>query len=292
MLGTYLQKHLKKLGSKKKNNRPEDDDPPLEDHIILIGYGPAGRSLARIFEDAGIPFIVIELNPSSVNEMHNHGMNAIYGDASRTHILEHADIYNAKLCVIAINEPDINPRIINLAKYLNPTIEVIVRTRYISDADKLIKSGADHVVPEEMETTVQLFTWVLNSYLIPDETAQRYVKELRYEDYQILRGSMQEAHLMVLEGLDEEGLHTRAVQVRNGAFAVGKTLAELKLRNNYEITVLTIKRGNKSIGNPSGDFEIEAGDRLMMVASAERFASAAKIFRDEHLPEGFELSAT
>ncbi len=285
----FAKTPLKKLGSKKKNNRPEADHQPLEDHVILIGYGPAGRSLARIFDDLNIPFIVIELNPSSVSEMHEKGFNAIYGDASRTHILEHADIYKAKLCVIAINDPDMNPRIINLAKYLNPTIEIIVRTRYISDADKLSKAGADHVVPEEMETTVQLFTWVLNSYLIQDETAQRYVRELRSEDYQILRGSLQEAHLMVLEGLDEEGLHTRVVQVRDDSFAANKTLAELKLRNNFAITILTIKRGNKSIGNPSGDFKIEAGDRLIMVASAENFAKAAKIFRDEHPPIEFEI---
>ncbi len=286
----FAKTPLKKLGSKKRNNSSEEEHLPLEDHVILIGYGPAGRSLARIFDDLGIPFIVIELNPSSVNEMHKNGMNAIFGDASRTHILEHAEINKAKLCVIAINDPDINPRIINLAKYLNPTVEVIVRTRYISDADKLNKAGADHVVPEEMETTVQLFTWVLNSYLIPEETAQRYVKELRSEDYQILRGSLQEAHLMVLEDLHEEGMHTRAVRVREDSFAANKTLMDLKLRNNFEITVLTVKRRNKSIGNPSGDFKLEAGDRLMMVGLADRFAEAAKIFRDEHPPEEIELN--
>lgn len=280
---------LKKLGSKSRTKDDDEEHLLLEDHVVLVGYGPAGRSLARIFKELGIPFIVIELNPTSVREMHREGIHAVYGDASRTHILEHAEIYKAKLCVIAINEPDINPRIINLAKYLNPTIEVIVRTRYMSDADALKKVGADQVVPEEMETTVRLFSWVLNAYLIPEETAQRYVKEIRSEDYQILRGSVREAHLMVLEGLDEEGLHTRAVQVRPGSFAANKTLAELKLRNNFEITVLTVKRGNKSIGNPSGEFRLIDGDRLVMVGLASRFAEAAQIFRDEHPPEEFEL---
>lgn len=278
---------LKKLGSKANPANDNEDQPPLEDHVILVGYGPTGRSLARIFKESGIPFIVIEMNPASVKEMRENGIKAVYGDAARTHILEHAEIYNAKLCVIAINEPAINPRIINLAKYLNPTIELIVRTRYLAETDVLMEIGADHVVPEEMETTVRLFTWVLNAYLIPEEIAQQYARELRSEDYQILRGSVREAHLMVLEGLDEEGLHTRAVQVRPNSFAANKTLQELKLRNTYEITVLTVKRGNKSIGNPSGNFKLEAGDRLMMVGSAVKFAQAAQIFRDAQPPEEY-----
>ena len=52
-----------------------------------------------------------------------------------------------------------------------------------------------------------------------------------------MRGSIQEAHLMVLQGLDEEGLHTRAVAVREGAYAIGKTLQDLALRREHEMTV-------------------------------------------------------
>jgi CPA2 family monovalent cation:H+ antiporter-2 len=132
-----------------------------------------------------------------------------------------------------------------------------------------------------METTVRLFSSVLNAYMIPDEEIEQHIRELRAEDYQIMRGSIQEAHLMVLQGLDEEGLHTRAVLVREGSYAANKTLADLKLRNKYEITVLTVNRGGKNVGNPSGDFKLEAGDRLVMVGLASRFADAADIFREE-----------
>ncbi|MBD3615519.1 MAG: cation:proton antiporter [Gracilimonas sp.] len=281
-IGDLLAKTpLRRMGKKRKESGSSVEKIDLEDHVILVGYGPAGRNLAKVFKETGIPFIVIEMNPRSVNEMHEKGINAVYGDASRTHILEHAQIYSAKLCVIAINDPDVNPRIIKLAKYLNPTIQTIVRTRYLSEADFLEKSGADKVVPEEMETTVRLFSSVLNAYMIPDEEIEQHIRELRAEDYQIMRGSIQEAHLMVLQGLDEEGLHTRAVLVREGSYAANKTLSDLKLRNKYEITVLTVNRGGKNVGNPSGDFKLEAGDRLVMVGLASRFADAADIFREE-----------
>lgn len=284
-VGDLLSKTpLKRFGEKRKKNSESETSIALEDHVILVGYGPAGRNLVRIFTETNIPFIVIEMNPKSVNEMHEHGINAIYGDATRAPILEHAQIQQAKLCVIAINDPDANPRIIKLAKYLNPTLQVIVRTRYLAQAEAMELAGADTVVPEEMETTVRLFENVLSAYMIPDEEIQQHIRELRAEDYQIMRGSIQEAHLMVLKGLDEEGLHTRAVLVREGSYAAGKSLAELMLRNKYEITVLTVQRGTKNIGNPAGSFVLMQGDRLVMVGLATRFADAAEVFREEKPP--------
>jgi CPA2 family monovalent cation:H+ antiporter-2 len=288
-IGNLLAKTpLKHIGQKRRETENEDSHEDLEDHVIIIGYGPAGRNLARVLNESGIPFIVIEMNPKSVNEMHDNGIPAIYGDAARTHILEHAQVLKAKLCVIAINDPEISPRIIKLANYLNPTIQIIVRTRYLSEADFLEKAGADIVVPEEMETTVRLFSNVLKAYMIPDEEIEQHIRELRAEDYEIMRGSIQEAHLMVLQGLDEEGLHTRAVIVRKGSFAAHKTLADLKLRNEFEITVLTVNRGDKNVGNPSGDFKLQPGDRLIMVGLASRFAEAGEIFREAKNPIDFE----
>ncbi len=286
-LGELLAKTpLKHIGKKPKEDQ-NTIKAELEDHVILIGYGPAGRNLARVLKETGIPFIVIEMNPKSVEEMRKEGLNAVYGDATRTPILEHANVYKAKLCVIAINEPASSPTIIKLAKYLNPTIQVIVRTRYLAEASILEEVGADKVVPEEMETTVRLFSSVLSAYYVPDEEIHQHIEELRKEDYQIMRGSIREAHLMVLQGLDDEGLHTRAVAVRANSFADGKSLQELKLRNQFEITVLTVHRNGKNIGNPAGDFILNPGDRLIMVGEASKFAEAAQVFRDETPPEEF-----
>jgi len=288
-IGELLAKTpLRKLGEKRKESDSEEESTDLEDHVILVGYGPAGRNLAKVFKETGIPFIVLEMNPRSVNEMRENGIDAIYGDASRTHILEHAGVYKAKLCVIAINDPNISPRITKLANYLNPTIQVIVRTRYLSEVDYLEEAGAHQVVPEEMETTVRLFSNVLSAYMIPEEEIQQHIKDMRKEDYQIMRGSIQEAHLMVLQGLDDEGLHTRAVVVREGSYAAGKSLGELMLRNKYQITVLTVNRGDKNIGNPAGEFTLKPGDRLIMVGLASRFAEAGEIFREAKAPEEFE----
>lgn len=271
------------LGKLRADNGDDasEENNKLEHHTIIVGYGPAGRRLVQVLQDRGIPFVVIEMNPDSVKEMQANDVNVVFGDASRPHILEAAGIETAKLCVVVINDPAIAPRIIHQAHYLNPTLQIIARTRYLTDMESLQKIGADIVVPEEMETIVRIFSHVLGAYMIPPEEVERQIRMIRTQDYGIMRGSIQEAHLMVLEGLDEEGMHTRVVLVQRNSHAAGKTLQELALRKKYGLTVLTVRREGKTIVRTAGDFKVEVGDRLVLVGSAQHFAACADLFRTE-----------
>ncbi|MGB3545034.1 cation:proton antiporter [Rubrivirga sp.] len=251
----------------------------LEDHTIVIGYGPAGRRLARVLGESGVPYAVSDLNPESLRQADLDGAQVVFGDAAREPILLSLGAAKAKLLVIAINDRDATKRIVAVARHLNPTLQIFARTRFISDVEVLTKAGADVVVPEELETTVRLFSHVLGAYLVPKEEIERQASLVRQDDYGVLRGSIQEAHLMVLQGLDEEGLHTRAVAVRDGAPAAGQTLEALALRRRLGITVMAVRRGRDTVGSPAGDFVVQAGDRLVMVAESDQFAAASDLFR-------------
>ncbi|MEM6337785.1 MAG: cation:proton antiporter, partial [Bacteroidota bacterium] len=269
---------LHRVGPQKEME--EEEVLKLEDHVVIVGYGPAGRRLVQVLQNTGIPFAVIDINPANVTELQEQGLPALYGDASRALILEHVGILRAKVLAVAINDTGAVPRVIAQAHHMNPTLQIIARTRYLADAEKLQSRGADLVVPEEMETTVRMFSHVLGAYLVPKEEIERQVQSIRAEDYGIVRGGLREAHLMVLQGLDEDGLHTRAVAVRDGAPAAGQTLADLQLRNEFGITVLAVRRGRRTIGSPAGDFLVEPNDRLVLLGSAENFAEAGEVFRE------------
>jgi monovalent cation:H+ antiporter-2, CPA2 family len=251
----------------------------MEDHVIVIGYGPAGRRLVQVLKTTGIPFIIVDLNPSHLRLAEQENCPFLLGDSTRPHILEIAGIERAKLCVVAINDTSATLRTVHAVHYINPTVQLIARARYLSEVERLQDAGADVVVPEELETSIRIFTHVLGAYMIPPEEIQHHVDAIRSGDYRVFRGSIHEAHLMVLQGLDEEGLHTRAVAVRPGAPIAGKTLSELELRKTHGIAVLAVRRDGRTIGNPSGDFRVESGDRLVMVATAQRFAATADLFR-------------
>lgn len=270
-----------RLGRRWPGAEPEETEESveMEDHTIVVGYGPAGQRLARVLKNTDIPFVVVDLNPQNVEAARQAGMHALYGDVARHHILEHSGIERAKVCVVAINDRAATERAIRLARYHNPTLQIITRSRFIADIGPLQDAGADVVVPEELETAVRLFSQVLGAYFIPPDEVARQVSLVRSGDYEVLRGSIQEAHLMVLQGLDEEGLHTRAVAVRSGAPAAERTLADLALRRDHGLTVLAVRRGRDTIGSPAGDFRVEAGDRLVLVGEAAQFAACADLFR-------------
>ena len=260
-----------------------DGEQVLEDHVVIVGYGPAGRHLAGVLEQRDIPFVVIEMNPEAVDELQEQGAHrVVYGDASRPHILEAAGITRAKLCAVVINDARAGRRITQLAHHENPTLQLVVRTRFMAEVEPLHRLGADVVVPEELEATVRVFAHVLRAYLIPPDEIDRHVRVLRADDYQLLReGALDAAHQMVLQGFTEEGLHIRAVAVRSGAPAEGQTLQELALRRRYEITALTVRRDHQTISAPAGDFRLEAGDRLVLLGTAERFETCGQhLFRE------------
>jgi CPA2 family monovalent cation:H+ antiporter-2 len=254
-----------------------------EDHVIVVGYGPSGQRLTQVLAQTDIPFVVVELNPDLVDEAKAHDRPVVFGDASRAHILEVAAIHHAKLCVVAINDRAATERIVRQAEYMNPTLEIVARARYLSDVDPLHDAGADVVVPEELETAVRLFATVLESYRVPKAEIRRHVQEARAHDYGLFRDTLDEAHQMVLEGLDEDGLHTRAVAVRAGTRAAGSTLEQLALRRDHGLTVLAVRRGDQTIGNPAGSFTLEPGDRLVLIGAAEQFRRCEGLFRDPSL---------
>lgn len=258
-------------------------DIDLEDHVIVVGYGPSGQRLAQVLVQTNIPFVVVELNPKLVREAKATHLPVVYGDASRAHILEVAGVHRAKLCVIAINDRSATERIVRQAEYLNPTLEIIARARFLADVDPLHAAGAHVVIPEELETAVRLFATVLRSYRVPSDEIRRHVQEARAHDYELFRDEVDEAHRMVLEGLNEEGLHTRAVAVRRNAPAAGQTLGDLALRRDHGLTVLAIRRGDQTLANPAGDFRLEPGDRLVLIGEAQQFVDCAGLFRDPSL---------
>jgi CPA2 family monovalent cation:H+ antiporter-2 len=215
------------------------------------------------------------------------GYHAIYGDATRGPLLEEAGIQRAKLCVIVVNDQDGAYRITHVARHENPTLRLIVRTRFLSELERFREAGADVVVPEEIETSVQIFAHVLKSYQVDPAEIETQVRTIRAHDYELLRGETDDTAHLLLQGLDEEGVHTRTVELRDECPAVQCVLGELALEEQYGLRVLAVRRDGSTISTPDGDFSLRVGDSLVVVGSAESFAESAHLFRapDTQIPE-------
>jgi CPA2 family monovalent cation:H+ antiporter-2 len=240
----------------------------LEGHVIIAGYGLNGRNLAHVLNEAGIPYVILELNPITVREAAAEGEPIIYGDVASRTILEEASIGRAKGIVFAISDPSMTRRGVKAAKSLNPAAFVIVRTRYAAEIDDLLKAGADDVIPEEFETSIEIFTRVLEKYHVPRNLVDAQVKVLRGECYGMLRGACSAVRPVAERIADLLAAGTAETYfVGRDSWPAGKTLGSLGLRGRTGATVIAVVRGSETFTSPGADFEVLAQDTLVLVAS-------------------------
>jgi CPA2 family monovalent cation:H+ antiporter-2 len=277
-LGRWLQDTVGGRFFPEGPSEAEPGAPELEDHVVIVGFGPAGRRLAQVLHEDELPFVVVDLNPRSIEEAREMGYHALYGDATRAPLLEEAGLRRAKLAVVVVNDEDAGYRITRVARYENPTLQLIVRTRFLSALDRFRAAGADVVVPEEIEASVQIFAHVLQAYRVDPTEIEKQVRTIRAHDYELLRGDAEGAHLL-LQGLDEDGVHTRTVEVRDACPAIQCTVGELQLEEKYDLTALAVRRDDETISTPLDGFALQPGDRLVVMGSAEAFARSADLFR-------------
>ena len=239
----------------------------FNDHVIIAGFGLNGRNLARVLKEAGIPYVVIELNPETIKEGKSAGENMIYGDITKEEILLHAGIKTARVIVFAISDPPSTKTALKIAKTNNNSIKAIVRTRYINEIDELLLLGADEIIPEEFETSLQIFTKVLEKYHLPLNIIMQQVSILRGESYSLLRKEKPDVNSFVhLDEILAAGL-TCTYFLNEGNYHNGKTLEQLNLREKTDATIIAIVRGNRTISNPSAKDIIESNDTLVITGA-------------------------
>ncbi len=267
---------------------PEHDDASkleLQDHVIIIGYGVNGRNLARVLERVKVPYLAIEMNPDTVHDERKKGVPVVYGDATREDLLALVGIERARVLVIAISDPAATRACTELALRLNPRIYVIVRTRYLREMEPLFAVGAHEVVPEEFETSVEIFSRVLDRYLIPRDIIERCIWQVRLDGYELFRVT-QAAYTThrPVENLQRflKNLSLEVYRVGPNSALVGRLLAECAIRSGTGATVIAIQRPDGTVAmNPDPQEMIQAEDRLLLLGHPEQLASAAALFRED-----------
>lgn len=238
----------------------------LKDHIIIIGFGVNGRNVARAAKYAGIPYVIIELNAETVRKEKAKGEPIIYGDAIHYHMLEHVKVWRARIAVIAISDPTATKNIVKAIREICHTIYIIIRTRFINETDENIRLGADEAIPEEFETSIEIFTRVLNKYLVPQEQIEEFVNSVRTDKYKMFRpittGSSMNLNIPNLQ------IASLTVQkITEGI--VGKRLEESNIRNKFNINLVAIQREGDFIVDIDRNSKIKENDIVYILGSNE-----------------------
>lgn len=266
----------------KVSESTKEEKETFSDHVIISGYGLGGSTLAKVLQEAKIPFMILELSGEKIKRALKQGHKTHYGDCTQEDTLLRADIKRARMIVYAISDQVSTERAVRLTRKLNPKIKIIVRTRLFSQVEEFKAAGADEVIPEEFETSIEIFCRVLKDYRIPNNIIEQQVELIRLEGYSMLRGLSLNTESLKKFSTYLTATLTESYMILDDSWASGKTLAQIN--NKSEAIIIAVVRNNKSYPNPGPEFSILSGDMLILFGSHMQLDNAIK-----NLQEGSQI---
>lgn len=256
----------------------------IKDHLIVVGFGFLGKTITKAAKAAGIPYVIIEANLDIVEEGKKEGERIYYGDAIFGAVLEHAAIKNARVLIIGISDSAAVRKIVETAKELNPNVCIIAKVHDLKEMKRLNALGVDEIVPEEYETSVEIFVRLLEKYLVPREDVEKLVNDVRANGYRMLRklstSTGIDSGFSIKDGLP--GIDIQIVKVGKSSNFDGKTLADLEFRKKHGVTVLSVRRGSDMIYTPEGNFKLQEKDACILLGKPEDLFDVRKFFESVH----------
>ncbi|MEE2896729.1 MAG: cation:proton antiporter [Planctomycetota bacterium] len=140
-----------------------DEVEGMSDHVVVIGFGPAGEEAARTVRLAGMEPYVLEMNASTVRRVRAEGIHADIGDGASREILEHVHASDASAFIVTLPDPEAAIAAVHQIRGLNADAVIVVRGRYSRRVPELVAAGADHVLDEESTVGTLLGATVVKS---------------------------------------------------------------------------------------------------------------------------------
>lgn len=252
----------------------------IKDHVIVVGYGLNGRNLARVLHETEIPYVVLDLDGDTVQRESRSGVPIYYGDATNPRVLRRMHVEQARVIVLAVSDPFSARRAVRIARELHPALHVIVRTRYLREMEELHQLGADEVVPEEFETSIEIFSLVLRTYKMPQEVIVQKAEQVRREGYALLRRSALPELAHHLRGGTFMDVEVETCRIEEDSPAAGKTLAQVSIRPRTGASVIALTRSGATESNPSELTRLEAGDVLVLLGTRDQIRRAIGLLAD------------
>ncbi|MES4786557.1 MAG: hypothetical protein C4294_12830, partial [Nitrospiraceae bacterium] len=237
-------------------------------------------NLARVLQETEIPYVIMDLDSEKVRRESRTGLPIYYGDATNPNVLRQLRIEEARVLVVAISDPFSARRIVQIARGLHPDLHIIVRTRYLRELEELHQLGADEVVPEEFETSIEIFALVLRTYKMPQEFIVQKAEQVRREGYALLRRSELPELAHHLRGGTLTDVEVETCRIEPDSPAVGKTLGQISIRPRTGASVIALTRSGVTESNPSEKVRLDAGDIVVLLGTRPQIQRAIGLLVD------------
>jgi CPA2 family monovalent cation:H+ antiporter-2 len=244
-----------------------------ERHAVLCGFGRTGQNLARFFEQEGIGYVALDLDPERVREAAAAGENVVFGDSARREMLVAVGVRRARVLVVTFIDTPSTLRVLHYAHELNPSLPVIVRTRDDGDLERLTAAGATEVVPETFESSLMLASHALVMLGVPIRRVIERIRDVREQRYALLRGFFHGATDAPRDWDEAAQPRLHSVTLEAESHGVGRTLGELDLVR-LQVDVTLVRRRNIRAASPGPETRLEAADVVVLRGAPDALAAA------------------
>jgi voltage-gated potassium channel len=237
MTQTIVEVEFADALGKRRNKRMIEK---LKNHFIICGFGRVGRGAANELRHAGVPFVVVDIDPERVERAIHAGMLAVTADSTHDETLRQAGIERARGLIGALATDADNLFVLLSAKGLNPGIFVATRAAEEGAEGKMRRAGADAVFAPYAMTGHRLAQSLLRPHVVQflDFTTKDVGEDISIEQ----------------------------VRVSESSEAVGKSIRELQLGREVGVIVLAVRKESGEMRfNPPADTAAESGDYLIVM---------------------------
>jgi CPA2 family monovalent cation:H+ antiporter-2 len=246
------------------------------EHVILCGFGRVGQNVARVLEGQGFEYIALDLDPARIRAARQAGDPVLYGDSSDEEMLAKAGLDNASAVVISFSDPATSIGILRSIRTLRPHVPILVRTQDDARLQELTQAGATDVVPETFEASLMLVSHVLMLLHVPVTRVVRTVGEIRSNRYTVLRNIVPRGDPRPMDETQEHREEIKSIVVPPGAWAVGRTLRDVRGRG-IEVTFTGVRRQGILGREPAEDTVLRDGDIVVIYGQPEDLERAEAV---------------
>ncbi|MFQ3574547.1 MAG: monovalent cation:proton antiporter-2 (CPA2) family protein, partial [Thermodesulfovibrionales bacterium] len=129
------KKMLRRLERLQERHSHNIQDNKAQRHVIIVGFGVNGRNLASALKTSGIPYVILELNPTTVKKMKKLGEPIYFGDSTSLEVLHKVGIMTADMLVVVISDAASTRKTVQIARNERKDIHILVRTRFVAEVD-------------------------------------------------------------------------------------------------------------------------------------------------------------
>lgn len=242
-------------------------------HVIICGYGRVGQTLARFLEYEAVPYVGLEVDPVRLREARTASEPVYFGDPMQESALQAVGIDKARMLIIAFSHPKQTLKILRNARRLNKDIPILVRTMDDSELEALQIAGATEVIPDKLESSLMLASHMLILLGQSPAKAQQQVWEVKANRYKFLRGFFEGEHIGHLETTSKGKMYRHAVELTEGAYAIGRTIEELAAQDIH-LNISSFSRQGFKCEEIAPHTILHPGDVLVLEGTNEEIYNA------------------